>query len=382
MDFSKLSMEEIQNIKTDVYIATEIKLGYRPRVSRSDRVGDEVFFDDDQDMGIWRDSLRQRYEEAIKKLEEKKKLTKGNQRNIKLYEKILKNEQEHNIFIYEDYILHFKREEFKQAVINNIGTLNEGEIPNYDENGKKLVFSFDHQEMYDWFYSIRARYVRTMKCVENGKKLSETDERNVEFYRELLIFLEEHGVRISKLISLDSITQLEIDKIKKAEFIKKTRELGHKPRKPQRRKKGEVAFLIDGTDMGSWFSIQSSKARNIRLAKDISLEECEYLEIYDEIKRIANYYPIRKRDRKKLIKELCLEYGIDIDSNNDLLDKPCSEVYVKLRYLKDIRLDINKNMRMFYMSDFALKKSYGVDLDWLLDTYIFNQKDVNKIRNK
>ena len=61
MDFSKLSMEEIQNIKTDVYIATEIKLGYRPRVSRSDRVGDEVFFDDDQDMGIWRDSLRQRY---------------------------------------------------------------------------------------------------------------------------------------------------------------------------------------------------------------------------------------------------------------------------------------------------------------------------------
>ena len=140
MDFSKLSMEEIQNIKTDVYIATEIKLGYRPRVARSDRVGDEVFFDDDQDMGVWRDSLRQRYEEAIKKLEEKKKLTKGNQRNIKLYEKILKNEQEYNIFIYEDYILYVKRDEFKQAVINNIGTLNEGESPNYDENGKKLVY--------------------------------------------------------------------------------------------------------------------------------------------------------------------------------------------------------------------------------------------------
>lgn len=47
MDFSKLSMEEIQNIKTDVYIATEMKLGYRPRVACSDRVGDEVFFDDD-----------------------------------------------------------------------------------------------------------------------------------------------------------------------------------------------------------------------------------------------------------------------------------------------------------------------------------------------
>ena len=378
MDFSKLSMEEIQSIKTDVYIATEIKLRYRPRVACSDRVGDEVFFDDDQDMGVWRDSLRQRYEKAIEKLEKKKKLTKGNQRNIKLYEKILKNEQEHNIFIYEDYLLYVKRDEFKQAVINNIGTSNEGEIPNYDENGNKLVFSCDHQEMYDWFYSIRARYVRAMKRVKNGKKLTETDERNVEFYRELLIFLEEHGVRVSKLISLDSITQLEIDKIKKAEFIKKTRELGHKPRKPQKNQKGEVAFLIDGTDMGTWFSVQGSKARSIRLMEDISLDEREYLAMYDDAKRIADYYPIRKRDRKKLIKDLCLEYGIDIDSNNDLLDKPCSEVYVKLRYLKDSRLDINKNMEIFYMSDFVLKKRYGVELDWLLDMYIFKPKEVKK----
>jgi len=104
---------------------------------------------------------------------------------------------------------------------------------------------------------------------------------------------------------------------------------------------------------------------------------------YEVAKNTINMYleEHKKRENRHLIKELCLEYSIDINKNKSILNKSYDEVYAKICYLLDNNIPIivsDKLHGIFFMSDINMQTIYNVSLDNLLNSYI--RKDIKKLQ--
>ena len=67
------------------------------------------------------------------------------------------------------------------------------------------------------------------------------------------------------------------------------------------------------------------------------------------------------------------KFQIDIEKNRSILNKSYEEVYSKIRYLEENKMNIinNNNLHeIFFMSDLNMQIKYGISLDDLINKYI------------
>jgi len=132
-----------------------------------------------------------------------------------------------------------------------------------------------------------------------------------------------------------------------------------------------VEKFSDGSLVNRFWDYNKEK---IKYELDSNLKYKDGYDVAHETVRLC-FKKIEKRANKKLVKELCLENGIDVSKYKSFLNKSYDEVYVKLCYLNDYGIPVVNNgiiHPIFFMSDINMQVEYGVSLDELIIKYIKN----------
>lgn len=125
-----------------------------------------------------------------------------------------------------------------------------------------------------------------------------------------------------------------------------------------------INYNKSGYNLGEWISKQRKLYNKLNQNRIILLNN------------IGMIWDIRK-NKEQLI-QLCKTYNIDINKNKSILKKSYNEVYVKICFLSDLKNPITNNKgilnSIFFISNSELINIYNIDLKYLLNTYLPNNK--------
>ena len=128
-------------------------------------------------------------------------------------------------------------------------------------------------------------------------------------------------------------------------------------------------MFSDGSLVNQFWNNYKRKVKN---ELDSNPRYREGYEIAQEMVQLS-FLKMEKRENKKLVKDLCLEYGIDVVKYKSILNKSYDEVYVKLCYLSDYGIPVMEDgilNPIFFMSDVNMQVEYQVSLEDLTKQYI------------
>ena len=229
-----------------------------------------------------------------------------------------------------------------------------------------VKFLCDGKKMGIWFKGVKKHYAKAL----NKKCLDILDYEYIYIYGKIMELKEEYEIK-------DYENKLES---RLSECLEYLRENGEFP------VDSSAVFSADGSSMMhclNRFKLDCKKlhVKKAKRVDELSVREKISLKYYEKMKPFFDLYPSKSKSYlgKRSINELCISCGVNMDENKDVLNKPYSEVYVKVMYLKNKKLDVSENVKIFYMSDILMQQVYGISLDELIDLYIFNNKKINKL---
>lgn len=176
-------------------------------------------------------------------------------------------------------------------------------------------------------------------------------------------------VYLSELENLDNKTEALIDTIRDLKRLPKVSiDYANTPEK----------VFDDGTNQRSFYiSLRKRSgflANQKKQGAQLNILDEKKLACYEKLVKLLEFYPITYYQGKKLIKTLCNDLNIDLETNPQLLAKSFREVYVKLRYLQDNNIDYlndnNEIHEIMYMSEPNMIEKYNITIDELIKAYI------------